>query len=72
MDKEWQDIFYVKSRITPIPLIKNEELIWGVRCVHIITIAFGTSDIKIDYRDSDGNYESMHLQKLPFHILIIE
>ena len=70
MDNKYQDIFYINSKITPVPLF--EELKWGVRMVHIITIAFGDKDIKIDYKDSDGDYVSVTLQKLPFHKLIIE
>lgn len=78
MDITWQDIFYINSKPKNKPLGYDifgdylEEVVFGVRLVHILTIAFGTYDIKIDYKDEKNNYHSVTLKKLPYHYLRIE
>lgn len=78
MDKKWQDLFYINPNPQNKPVSFNvftdyfEEVVFGVRQVHILTIVFGTSDIKIDYKDIKSNYHSVTLKKLPNHYLRIE
>lgn len=69
MDVKYQDIMYIDERISSIPVYF--KIVWGVRCVHIITISFDDKDIVILYRDEKNEYHNQVLKKLPHHKLEI-
>ena len=69
MDKKYQDIFYLKCSQYQM---EYDEVVFGKRQVRILTISFGTCEIKIDYCEPNGKYDYIILKKKPYHKLVIE
>ena len=70
MDKIWQDIFYIDD--SKPKCLPDKYYALAIRQIRIITIAFGNEDILITYCDTNDNYHTLDLKKLPFHKLLIE
>ena len=68
MDKDYQDIYYEKMEFNST----FNKIEWAVREIHIISISFGTEDIKILYKDVNGKYHDKVLMKKRFYRIVIE
>ena len=69
MDKKYQDIFYLKRSQYQM---EYDEVVFVKRQVRILTISFGTYEMKIDYCEPNGKYDYVILEKKPNHKLVIE